>query len=200
MASRALRTTNNLVLRTGLIFGALMAVWQTATTIFLRIVIATTISHAELAAFFYLTIVGYAAMFLAGRTVAKASGKVTSGTLAGMTTGLVCGLVSGITTLVLDFVPAMSSNHYGSSAALLTAALIGIVWQLILNGSLGAGLGVLGALVGKSAYRGPAATIPAMPGNYPYQAARDTGYPTQPGSYQTQSDSNYSVPLPYPEQ
>lgn len=129
-------------------------------------------------------------LFVAGILASKQTGRVATGVLAGLFAGVIGGLtltvfiiIWGATVNTDQIVRVMnnSSSSLGSSdprsVALLVSFIFSVVAILFLVG-IGAGVGALGGLIGRS--QAPEhlryAGMPFPPGQYP-------GYPPAPGAY-----------------
>lgn len=129
-------------------------------------------------------------LFVAGILASKQTGRVSTGVLAGLFAGVIGGLtltvfiiIWGATVNTDQIVRVMnnSSSSLGSSdprsVALLVSFIFSVVAILFLVG-IGAGVGALGGLIGRS--QAPEhlryAGMPFPPGQYP-------GYPPAPGAY-----------------
>jgi len=141
-------------------------------------------------------LVALALPFIAGMLAARRTGRVGDGSLAGLVTGAAGALFGGVASVVviLTLVAPSLQPPEGSvftpsqlQDILIGGAIFGLVGGLLLDSGLGAGLGALGGLVGRSSYE--KANPPAyQPPFYPYA-------PGQPGAYYP----GYS-PAPYPGQ
>lgn len=174
--------------RWGLIFGGVMALLSAMIGIG-RVSTANqnTVNNGfALLECLYL-IVTLVVLFVTGILASKQTGKVATGTIAGLIAGVIGGVVLGVFVVIYvstadltNFQAQLAQN--GSTLDPRTAAITGgvvlaVVLVLFLSG-LGAGLGALGGLIGRS--QAPAhlryAGMPFPPGAYP-------GYPPAPGAY-----------------
>ena len=158
-------------------------------------------------------------LFVVGMLAARENGRLAAGAWAGFIAG---AIPSAVLSIYLDISAAQQTlsdpRYTGSAAAIGVMIGVGIVFLLFagIGGGIGAALGVLGALVGRSRYREahpgaynagypPYAAYPGMPPSpyppYPPYA----GYP--PAAAYPTSDTYgqgygqppaYPPPLPYP--
>lgn len=215
--------TGNPTLRTGLLFGVILAVlglgsalleWVTGATQavvqttngFTSVTVSDTGASALLSCATFLA--ALALTFVAGMVAASRTGKVGSGTLAGLLAGLLgtlIGNVSGLIVIVFVLapsvqVPAGSSMTPAQVQALLIGGSIGgAIFGLLLVGGLGAGMGALGGLLGASRWRKthpavPYAPLPYYPGYPGYP-----GYPSYPGPGMPAPSGSVPQPLPQPQ-
>jgi hypothetical protein len=140
---------------------------------------------------FFLSLIAY---LIAGILAARKTARVRTGTFAGMWTGGVYGVVSWVAGFIILFTLTMPQTNAIYQRAGYTAARIaqqqaieigaeafGGVFILAFAIGLGAGMGALGGLIGRSRARGQ-----GQPGLYqeaPYPVFAQPPYPQQPPQY-----------------
>ena len=147
------------------------------------------------------------AYFIAGTLAAKQTGKVSTGTIGGLWTGVVYGILGCIitsTTFLAIRYPKLVDHYntvgYPASATAsafkigLVAAGVGLpVFGLFVAIGVGAGIGALGGLLGRSQFR---KNTPQQP--YPNQPYQGQPYPPQPYPNQPYQGQSYpGQPYPY---
>jgi len=184
----------------GLIFGVIQAVIATIVLLLNDLVLTSAGISILLSIFAFLT--GLAAYFVAGILAVKQTGRLRNGTFAGMWTGAVYGLIDCVVNLVLFFEVSLpkalsildSTQTTANPDTLRTGAIIGgvfvIVFGLAFAIGVGAGLGVLGGLIGRNISN--VRSVPAVPVQpyFPGQPAIDpysgqpmvNPYPGQPAA------------------
>ncbi len=129
-----------------------------------------------------------ALLFLAGMLTARQTGTVGSGTISGLVAGILGGIVGGIFGLVVLLLSKTSASltdlgggTAGAQTLVIGAGIVGVIFRTAFYAGLGAGLGALGALAGRSrspAYAGNGPFYPYPPAGYP-----PPGYPYPPAGY-----------------
>lgn len=132
-------------------------------------------------------------LFTAGILAARENGRLAAGTWA----GVIAAVIPTLALCVVVSVQALNSpsgRKYTHSSAAIIGYVIGLMLAsalfLVLGGGLGAGLGVLGALIGRSRYR---AANPQAYGAY----GAGYGYPPVP-PYAGMPPYPGMPPSPYP--
>jgi hypothetical protein len=146
------------------------------------------------------------ALLLAGLLAARRTGRVSTGTLAGLWAGFI-GTVIAFTVIAIAletvqhaaFISGLMSNpsvnpQNAEQTAWLGLAIIGVILVIAAIG-LGAGLGALGGLIGKTA--SPLAQRPYPPSPVYLQTPYPAPPPYQPSPYAPQQPPPYQ-PSPYP--
>lgn len=164
-----------LILRNGLIFGALIALvavigvginWQLGaysyhTDPLTGVPTSGASAGASLISSCGSFIVDLALTFVAGMLTARKSGSVGAASLTGLVAGLLGALVGGIIGIVAVLAVVAPSIHIpaGSgisqstmSGIIVGAAIGGVVLGLLVDGGIGAGVAALGGLVGRGSY------------------------------------------------
>lgn len=127
-------------------------------------------------------VVNVVLFLMAGRSAAKQTGTVGSGAIAGLIAGVLGGIVGAIIEIVLS-AAGISTSPSSTGTVLSASALLAItigaaIFGILIDAGIGAGLGALGGLMGRSAFQATAATTPmGVPGAYPPPPG---GYPPQP--------------------
>jgi hypothetical protein len=172
-----LESSGKIALREGAIVGGVVGV----------VYLAVTVIPAEAVAgllFVLLVLLWLAAYFVAGMRASKRTALVSTGTLAGLWTALIAGLIALIVSLVLDSLnldalresfqqtlrqqmPDTYNGFQFTNQAAIALSALGNICLLLLGIAVGAGLGALGGLLGKSQspWRlvGPRQNFPAHP-------------------------------------
>ena len=141
----------NPVVRAGLLYGALGALWAMAVPIGLDDyrLFAGAAGNVQVIAFF----VGLAFSLLAGRAASAQTGLIGSGALAGLLVGLITGLVGeGFSLIVYSPVGRVPYDTLIQALAVMASLVV-----IILDVGLGAGAGALGGLLGRWAHQRGAA-------------------------------------------
>ncbi len=193
--------SGNPAVRQGLVFGGLIALVSIiqSLTQFLVGGVDAVVGQANsqgvpgLGALAFLATL--ALLFLAGMFTARQNSRVGSATIAGLIAGAIGGLVSGIIVVIgLSFgsippTPASSGLHITRSVLILAGVFVAILFLLFYI-ALGAGVGAIGGLIGRTYYR---SRHPAPS----YQESMYQGYP-QPGAYPPPGGYPYPQPGAYP--
>lgn len=188
----------NPAVRNGFLFGIIIAVLGIINSVVSYFTTPTSSSATTPNAFGLLGclffLVYLALFFVAGMMTARQTGTVGSGAITGLIAGLVGGVVSGIVGVVVVVIRPPVVDTAGTNltqselqTAIIIGAIVGVVLVLLVEAGLGAGLGALGALVGRGQYQTqhPAAAYQ----DSMYQGIQQPGYPPQPG---------YPAPGAYP--
>jgi hypothetical protein len=205
-------STGKIAFRYGLIFGiiqtviALITALVTSLTDPLKLNAGLSLGLGSL--IFLTSLVAY---FIAGTFASRQTGKVSTGTISGLWTGVFYGVLGCIITVVLfltiqypKLVNQYNTVGYPANATAsefqlgLVIAGVGLpILGLFLAIGIGAGIGALGGLLGRSQARknAPPQPYPAQPyPAHPYQ-----GQPYPPQSYPAQPNQGPSYPgQPYP--
>ena len=134
-------------------------------------------------------------LFEAGHMAARETGRLAAGTWAGIIAGAIPAFVLGIVVTFQVVSEQLNKNQLTNSAEAVGTAigvLIVVAGLVLVAGAVGAGLGVLGALLGRSSYRKshPQAAYPGYP---PY------GMPYPPyGANPAMPPYSGVPPSPYP--
>lgn len=190
----------------GLIFGLGLAVLGASRVVYTSFV-ADSVSLAGLNFLLetLLFFLGLGAYFVAGMRAAHQSGKVSTGVLAGLWTGGWYAVSNFLLFAILYLgvvLPRITANFSDSflrtqGDTLAVFAIIGGVIGLFFAVGLGAGVGALGGLAGKSTSK--VVLPPAYP---PYPAYPPVGYvyPAPPYGYPPQPYGYATPSYPYPPQ
>jgi hypothetical protein len=194
--------------RAGLIFGAIVALLRVADQ---AAGVAVTLSFGGadptsdphvfaqgLFTLFLVSAVGFILFFVnlglylwSGTFASRATGSVVTGTIAGMTAGLVAGLAGAAVTIGVYAAGLERFTGVGTTgsdsqspigfAGLLIAISVFALVGVALDAGIGAGMGALGGLMGKSLYETdhPQPPVAGYPGMYPPPWAYP-GYPANP--------------------
>src|SRR5450631_1585088 len=202
-------STGKIAFRYGLIFGLI----QTAIALTTALVTSLTDPLGlnagltfGLGSLIFLT--SLAAYFIAGTFAAKQTGRVGTGTISGLWTGVVYGVLGCIITIVLFLTIRYPKlvDHYNTvgyptsitpatTRAASMAGGIGFpIFGLFVAIGIGAGIGALGGLLGRSQARKNAPPQPYLAQPYPSQPYPGQPYPAQPYPGQPYP------PQPYPNQ
>ncbi len=198
----------------GLIFGLILGLVD-AGILLLNAFVNSASGNAGLALLFSVIgfLLGLAAYFVAGILASNKTGKVSTGTFAGLWTGAIYGVIGFVVSMTLFFTVSLpklqNASTYPSTSSLSpdtfrTAAIFGgvgfAIFGICLAVGLGAGLGSLGGLIGKSTSKVARPTYPPYANQPPYPGqpyppyANQPPYPGQP--YPPYSNQN----PPYPNQ
>lgn len=146
-----------------------------------------------------------AVTFFAGVRASGQTGKVGTGTIAGLIAaplGAVIGSVIGVIVIVTTVAPNLNVPASSTipadqfSTLLIVGSIVGLFFGLLLDAGVGAGLGALGGLVGANNYRKaqPVSMYAGMPyAGYPPSPYGAPGYPPSPYGV-----PGYPPPPPYP--
>jgi hypothetical protein len=204
----------NPAVRNGLIFGAILAavnilsvIIQWVTGSYQSAAQAASSNTAAVSGTSFLGcltfLIALALAFIAGMNTVRVTGRVGTGAIAGLITGVVGELVGGILGVILVIalvtpqltLPAGSNLTVGQMhAVIIGTAIAALILGLIIDGGIGAGLGAIGGLLGKSSYRGPEQSYQET--YYPGGAGQ-MGYPP-PGGYVPPQAGDYPQPEAYP--
>lgn len=168
-------------------------------------------------------LIGLIAYFLAGMLTARVTGTIGTGTIAGLLAGLAAAVISvAVSAVVILTRPRLyfgsalgalsSSRVHIPLSTLVALSMISLVFSILVDIGLGAGIGALGALVGRGSaprqpyqetlYQGMPGAYPPPPGGYaPAPGAYPPpagGYPPPPGSYPPPPGSYPPPPGSYP--
>ncbi len=192
----------------GLIFGLILGLVD-AGILLMNAFVNSASGNAVLALLFSVLgfLLGLAAYFVAGILASNKTGKVSTGTFAGLWTGAIYGVIGFVVSMTLFFTVSLpklqNTSAYPSSSSLspdtlrTTAIFAGVgfaIFGICLAVGLGAGLGSLGGLIGKSTSK-----VAAAPTYPPY--ANQPPYPGQPYPYPGQPNPTYpNQNPPYPHQ
>jgi len=170
LRARALydRASRNPSVRAGVIYGAIGGV-----IVYIQVALAAAVGTpaspgplrsnqgiSGLASFvgLALSIYGLLIYVFAGRLAARQTGTVISGAIAGLVAGVVASIITAPLTVILASVApelAAGVDQLATLGGTLSGAALVIVWIAgsILSFGLDAGLGALGGLLGRRAYR-----------------------------------------------
>lgn len=182
----------NPAMRYGLIFGVILAVLGVANSVRSLVTGAYanagsgTVDAAGTLIGLALLVIGIVLYLLAGRSAAAQTGRVGTGAVAGLIAGLVSSVVGAIVLIAIVLgapVPSIPASATGTltqdqfATIYRGAAIGGAIVSIAFAAGIGAGLGALGGLMGKSAYEKTHPPMPmGMPGAYP----PPPGFPNQP--------------------
>lgn len=196
--------TAPIAFRYGAIFGAIIAGLGVGNTLIQNYRQSVGPSGSGLALFscvWFIATLGL--LFAAGSMAARQNGRLAAGTWAGAIAAAIPALVLGIVLSFQALATELSKNQPNGSAVVIgygIGILIVIAILLLIAGGIGAGLGVLGALLGRGQYRSahPQAYQP-----YPAYGAPYAPYPPYGASpsvpvYPGMPPSPYPPYSPYP--
>ncbi|HLJ81122.1 MAG TPA: hypothetical protein VKT52_06540 [Ktedonobacterales bacterium] len=141
-------------------------------------------------------------LFVSGIMAARQNGRLAAGTWAGAIAAAIPALVFGIFISLQVLSEQLSKNQPQGSAEIIgygIGVMIVVAMLLLIAGAIGAGLGVLGALIGRSQYR--IANPQAYPAYQAYPWYPPYGAPYSPhAANPTMPPYPGMPPLPYPPQ
>ncbi len=212
----ATQPTTHPTMRNGLLFGGLLGGLGLLNTLIQWLTGAihaeahvvngfTSVTVFDTGASALLGCVGFLALlaltFLVGMLTARSTGKVGSGAIAGLLTGVLGALVGSAANLVV-IVATVAPNlqapagspmtQAGVQALLIGTTIGGAIFELVLYGGFGAGVGALGGLLGANSSRQARLAAPYAP------AASYRGSPGAPGMAAQAGAAPQSWPYPYP--
>jgi hypothetical protein len=200
--------TSKVAFRYGLIVGLILAAFESAILLFNTFgTLATANVVLALALSGFGLLAGLAAYGVAGFMASKQTGKVSTGTIAGLWTGTFYGIICFIVSMTLffgiNFPKAMELANNSTSISNIEAYRAGFIiggvgfaiFGILLAIGLGAGLGALGGLIGKS--QAKVLPTPEMPYPSPQQPLyqQAPAYPPQ----QSVTGQPYPSQLSYPQ-
>ena len=204
--------TGRVALRWGLIFGVILALVNDGIYLITSLIsahslsttttssVASTALGLSLGLSCLIFLIGLAAYFVAGILAARQTGLVRTGVFAGMWTGGVYGIVDLIVRLIVVFaitLPAEQALLTTSTATtrqfLVVGGIIEVVIAFLLAIGVGAGMGALGGLIGRSNAR------KRMPQQV-YTEQMYQAYPGQPVQPMNPMNGPFQPPVggPYP--
>ncbi len=215
-------SSRKVAFRYGLIFGLIQAAIAIVVSLLSKFVLSSN-TGAMLVLNVIVFLTGLAAYFIAGMLASRQTGKVSTGTISGLWTGVFSGILGCIVNIVLFLSITYPTliDHYNkvgypsnvSQSAFQVGAIAGGVGIYILGFifaiGVGAGIGALGGLLGRSQARknAPPQPYPAQPypgqpyPPQPYPAQPYPGQPYPPQPYPNQPSQGQSYPgQPYPNQ
>jgi hypothetical protein len=216
-------SSGKIALRYGLIFGLIQAAIVAIVLLLNAFVfLGNTGVSLILGVLSFLT--GLAAYFVAGTLAAKQTGKVSTGTISGLWAGVFYGVIGCIISIAIFLgitLPKLLNQYntagYPSGVSPATfrigviAGGVGVyIFGLFFAIGVGAGIGALGGLLGRSQARKAAPAQPYQEQPYPGQPYPGQPYPTPPAypgqpypgqpypgqPYPTPPYSSQSYPLP----
>jgi hypothetical protein len=208
-------SSRKVAFRYGLIFGLIQAAIAIVVSLLSKFVLSSN-TGVTLVLNGIVFLIGLTAYFIAGMLASRQTGKVSTGTISGLWTGVFSGILGCIVNVVLFLSITYPTliDHYNkvgypsnvSQSAFKVGAIAGGVGIYILGFifaiGVGAGIGALGGLLGRSQARknAPPQPYPGQPyPGQPYPGQPYPGQPYPPQPYPNQASQGQSYPgQPYP--